>query len=160
MKRFNFTLETLAEIRRRKEDAVKLRLAAKNREVLAMQERLSGIDTSLVELQTEERQNRQNCTADVSELKHALTFRHKLQRDIRTATASLATLNKHVDGIRRELTTATKDKKALELLRESRLSDWKYRVHVAEQNFNDDVSQQKYIRTLHKTTQAARNATT
>lgn len=158
MKRFRFTLQTLADIKKRKEDAVKLRLAQKNREIIAAKDELAGIQGELADLMVSERQRRREM-ASLSSLRFSVTYRHKLQHDSAAKSNLIEKLTREADAVRQELVAATKETKALQLLKDRRYVEWKREARLREQGFIDDVSQQKYIRTLHAGARALRHAT-
>ncbi len=82
MQRFRFSLETLLELRRRKEDAVKLELARKQGEVGTAREELDALARELDTLQREEKESRRKMSGDVVLMRHAVAYRHKLKLDM------------------------------------------------------------------------------
>ena len=72
MKRFEFSLEALLEKRKREEEAVKLELADKNREVVQAQNELIEFERELKELQERQKRQRENVT-DVQPLKWSVS---------------------------------------------------------------------------------------
>jgi flagellar FliJ protein len=134
MQRFRFTLETLLELRRRKEDAVKLELARKQGEVGIAQGQLDALARAWDALQR------------VVLMRHAVAFRHKLKLDMLAKGRQIDELKAEAERIRKRLVKATQEVRALELLRERRFAEWRKEYRAEEQGFIDDVSQQGYIR--------------
>lgn len=145
MKRFVFRLETLLDIRKRSEEQIKLRLAKKNRKIIEKQKILEGCYQELKELQSSEKARRSGGEPVVL-LRYSVAFRHKLKGDILEAGRCIDDLRASVAAIRNELVEATKARRALEIIRERQLLAWKKSYNREEQNFIDDVAQQKYIR--------------
>jgi flagellar FliJ protein len=145
MKRFEFPLEALLEKRKREEEAVKLELAEKNKEILAAQNELQTIEGELKGLQEEEKKRREQ-VKDVLPLKMSVSYRNKLKLDMLKKGEDIHTLQMERGDIRKKLVKATQRKRALELLRENRYQEWLKENKRLEQVFLDDVSQQGFIR--------------
>lgn len=145
MKRFEFPLEALLEKRKREEEAVKLELAGKNKEITAAQNELLDIEKELRGLQEEEKRKRKQ-VKDVLPLKMSVSYRNKLKLDILKKGEDIHTLQMQRGDIRKRLVKATQKKRALELLREARYQEWLKENKRLEQVFLDDVSQQGFIR--------------
>jgi len=145
MKRFEFPLEVLLEKRKREEEAVKLELAGKNKEITAAQNELLDIEKELRGLQEEEKRKRKQ-VKDVLPLKMSVSYRNKLKLDILKKGEDIHTLQMQRGDIRKRLVKATQKKRALELLRETRYQEWLKENKRLEQVFLDDVSQQGFIR--------------
>jgi len=146
MQRFRFSLETLLELRRRKEDAVKLELARKQGEVGTAREELDALARELDTLQREEKESRRKMSGDVVLMRHAVAYRHKLKLDMLAKGRQIDELKAEAERIRKRLVKATQEVRALELLRERRFAEWRKEYRAEEQGFIDDVSQQGYIR--------------
>lgn len=145
MKRFEFSLEALLEKRKREEEAVKLELAEKNREVVQAQNELLDFERELKELQELQKRQRENVT-DVQPLKWSVSYRNKLKLDMIKKGGDIHKLQTDRGDIRKKLVKATQKKRAIELLRENRYQEWLKENKHSEQVFLDDVSQQGFIR--------------
>jgi flagellar FliJ protein len=145
MKKFHFPLEALLRLRKRKEDAVKRELADKNRQIMQAQSELRETEQRLKELQAQQKLER-GATTDILSLRQSVAYRHTLKSDLLTKGNALIALRQELDGIRRKLVQATKDKRALEIVREKRMAEWRAEYNAEEQEFIDDVSQKEYIR--------------
>lgn len=146
MKRFTFKLDTMLELRKQEEEKVKLELAEKNREIIALQEQLNHAYQSLKELQALEKERRSG-SEPVMEMRYSVAYRYKLKNDILTTGRSIDDLRAESNAIQQRLVEAIKRRRALEVIRERRYSAWKKNYLHEEQKFIDDVAQQKYIRT-------------
>jgi flagellar FliJ protein len=145
MKRYRFRLETLLELRKRKEDEFKQQLGKKNREMLASRKELLAINEALKSLQASEKKNRASARS-VVELRYSVTYRFKLREDILRKTRLIDELGAQAEDIRKKLVHAKQQRRAIEIVRERQLAAWKKEYASQEQAFIDDVSQQGYIR--------------
>jgi flagellar FliJ protein len=145
MKRFVFRLETLLELRKQTEEQIKLRLAEKNREIIEKRKILEAFYRELKELQSSEK-TRRSGDEPVLLLRYSVAYRHKLKADILHTGRSIDDLRAAANAVRAELVEATKARKALEIIRERQVLAWRKKYRREEQNFIDDVAQQKYIR--------------
>ena len=145
MKRFEFSLEALLEKRKREEEAVKLELADKNREIALAQGELLDFERELKELQELQKRQREYVT-DVLPLKWSVSYRNKLKLDMVKKGEDIHRLQMERVDIRKKLVKATQKKRAIELLRENRYQEWLKENKHSQQVFLDDVSQQGFIR--------------
>lgn len=145
MKRFHFPLQALLEIRKRKEDQIKRRLGEKNREILNVKKDCEHISDELKGLQSEQKEYR-NRTPDILMLKHSVAYRHKLKRDLIGRARDLESIRKEAGNIRVELVKATRDRRAIEIIREKRFAQWKKARAKKEQDFIDDITQTGFTR--------------
>ena len=144
MKRFTFKLDALLELRRQHEENIRLRLGEKNREIVAATRELNGLYKELKELQSTEKDRRAG-SEPVTLLRYSVAYRYKLKEDILRTGRVIDDLRAQAAAIRRELLGATKARRALEIIRDRQLEQWKKEYRRKEQNFIDDVAQQKYI---------------
>ena len=147
MKRFKFGLDTLLEMRCRKEEQVKLLLAEKNRTIIDAQKEFSEIHTQLKELQNSEKLKREH-VIDVTLLRYSVSYRFKLKENLLSAGQKIDDLKAQAEKIRKSLVAATKNRRAIEIIKEHRLAEWKKEYKSQEQGFIDDISQQGFIRKL------------
>jgi flagellar FliJ protein len=142
MKRFRFKLDVLLEIRKRREEKVKLELAEQNREILKQQEKLNKLHLELKTLQSEELIRRQN-ESSVLSLSYSVAYRFKLKKDMLTIGKQIDEIQENTYRIRKKLISATKDRKAVEILKEQQKTEWLKKFRTREQGFIDDISQKK-----------------
>lgn len=145
MKKFRFQLDTLLELRKRKEEKIKLHLAEKNRQVMEAQKEVNRIHDELKNLQNSEK-HRRGTSESITMLRHSVSYRFKLREDLLRAGQKMEDLRAEAVKVRKTLVTATKDRRAIEIVRERRLQEWKKEYSAKEQGFIDDVSQQGFIR--------------
>ena len=145
MKRFAFRLQPLLDIKKRREEDLKLELARKNAGVLSARGRAAENRKALSDFQDAEKLRR---TASVSaqSLRLSIAFRYRLQRDIAQAEAVVESLSREAAVLLHSLTEAKRESKTLEILRDKKRSQWKLDYKREEQEIIDDVSQKKYIR--------------
>ncbi|NLG19499.1 MAG: flagellar export protein FliJ [Fibrobacter sp.] len=145
MKKFRFQLDTLLELRKRKEEKIKLHLAEKNRQVMEAQIEINRIHDELKELQSSEK-HRRGTNESITMLRYSVSYRFKLREDLLKAGQKMEDLRAEAVKVRKTLVTATKDRRAIEIVKERRLQEWKKENRTKEQGFIDDVSQQGFIR--------------
>jgi flagellar protein FliJ len=146
MKRFQFRLDTLLALRKRREEQVKLELGKKNQEISRSQEELKTFIAALKTLQSSEKEKRAEHQETILELRYSVAYRFKLKQDIIKKGSQVEELGVQAAGIKKRLVKATQARRALELLREKKLSEWKKEYNTTEQGFIDDVSEQAFIR--------------
>ncbi len=147
MKRFRFRLEALLRIRRENEERVKLRLAGKNREIIAAVDDMNGFYRELKDLQASEKAAR-GPGASALLLRYGAAYRYRLKDDILKTGRHLEELNAEAAGIKREMLEATRKRRALEAVRDRQFAEWKKAYRRREQSVIDDVAQRKYIDSL------------
>jgi flagellar protein FliJ len=148
MKRFQFRLDVLLDIRKRAEEEVKKELAKKNGEIHAARRDREEIAGRLEAFFVEEKQQRLRIL-DLLALKFSVSYRSRLQKEILGKDRSIDGLAAELGAVRVRLAQATKDRRVLEILKEKRLARWKKEYKKEEQEYIDDVSQKGYVRRLH-----------
>jgi flagellar protein FliJ len=145
MKRFGFRLQTLLEMKRRREEDLARRVAEKNNEIILTQKGLRECHNRLSQFQSDEKRRR---TLGLSAflLRLSIAHRHTLQRDIEDAGRRLAGLRLELQAAVHSLTEAKKETRTLEILRDKKQSEWKLEYAREEQAITDDVSQKGHIR--------------
>jgi flagellar protein FliJ len=144
MKRFTFKLAPLLELRKQHEEGIKLMLAEKNREIITANRELAGHYEALKELQASEKSRRAGQEAVVL-LRYSVAYRYKLKSAILQCGRQIDDLRAEASAIQRKLLGATKARRALEIIRDRQHDTWKKEYRRKEQQFIDDVAQQKYI---------------
>lgn len=155
MKKFKFTLDPLLEVRKRKEDAVKLEFGRKNREILKANQEMLDIHDELKKLQTDEKERRRQ-NPDVQSMRQTVAYRSKLKIDMVAKGNVIQQLRREAEAVQKRLTQATKERRAIEIIGEHRLAEWKRDLLHQEQRLNDDISQQGYIRKMQAASPAER----
>jgi flagellar FliJ protein len=150
MKRFTFRLETLLELRKRKEDEIKQELGKKNNQISAARKELAALSEKLHTLQDEEKRKRHELTSAV-ELRYGVVYRFKLKKDILVKVRQIDDFSAQAHAVRRKLVKAQQDRRAIEIVRERQYDTWKKEYRTREQVFTDEVAQQGYIRKARET---------
>lgn len=152
MKKFQFSLEVLLGMRTRTERSIKNELAHKNRELFQAQQQLWEYNNTLLQLQQEQKSQRQSGDADLFSMRHTILYRNKLKLDMLKKGEEIHHLQNECDTIKKRLIKATQQKRALELVKEKKHQHWMKQNKIQEQVFIDEVSQQGFIRN-HRTAQ-------
>lgn len=145
MNKFRFRLEVLLDLRKKKEEKIKLTLAEKNHEVLSAVKLVNELHDGLKAFQENEKTSRSEHLDPVM-LRYSITYRYTLKKKLTDAIRHVDDLKAEAFRIQKELIAATQKRKAVEIVKEKRLIEWKRKNHIVEQNFNDDISQQAFIR--------------
>ncbi len=148
MNRFRFRLEGLLDMRKKKEDKIKLLLAEKNNSIIGAQKKINEIHNELQSFQRSEKEQRNNALNPLL-LRYSISYRYKLKQDLTFAVRNVDTLKAEAVKIQNELIEATKKRRAVEIIKERRLREWKKEANLHEQNFTDEISQQSFIRKKH-----------
>lgn len=146
MKKFKFTLDTLLDVRQKKEDKLKSQLAEKNREIIQLQKEVNLIHDQLKEFQSSEIKSRAENKIDPVLLRYSVTYRFKLKDDILKLVKQIDDLKAEAWEINAKLIEAVKDRRAIEILKEKRFQEWRKEYNLKEQKTIDDISQQSFIR--------------
>jgi flagellar FliJ protein len=145
VKRFSFKLEALLEARTREEDAVKLRLAEKNRQLQSLGADMEALHAKLSDMQLS--QKKQRSTADnVNALRQSVAYRHRLKLEMLKKGREVDDLREETEYVRDELITASRRRRAVEMLKERRYRAWRHEIKIKEQVVVDDISQTAYAR--------------
>lgn len=145
MNRFRFRLEVLLDLRKRREEKIKLLLAEKNNMILSAQKHVNEVHDALKELQESEKSQRKQILSAVL-LRHSISYRYKLKQDLVSAIRNLDDIKAEAYKINQALIIATQKRRAVELVKEKRFSEWKKKYNIYEQNIGDEISQQLFIR--------------
>jgi flagellar FliJ protein len=142
VKRFQFRLETLLNIRKRREEECKALLGRKNREVLAAKQSLDRLRAAFLDLQASEKKKRTDVRS-VIELRYSVSYRFKLRQDILGQNRVVENMKSQAVELRNRLIRATQQRRAIELVRERRYEQWRLERTREEQNFIDDIAQRR-----------------
>jgi flagellar FliJ protein len=145
MKRFRFRLEVLLDIRMRREEKVKLELAEQNKEILRQQDTLNELHEELKNLQSDELKRRQEQDS-ILLMNSSVAYRFKLKKEMLAVGRKMDEIQQNIYRIRKKLISATKDRKAVEILQERQKGEWLKKYRTQEQSFIDDIAQKNYIR--------------
>lgn len=145
MKRFQFKLQVLLDLKTRIEDEKKRELADVNAHLLGAQRILKDIEDEWYRLQEEEvKRRREGCSAQA--MGQAVAYRLRLQDTAIRQELEIQRIRAQQETKRQALVKATQEKKALENLRERRYEEWKTKVKREEMKMVDDICQIQYVR--------------
>lgn len=148
MKRFRFSLQTLLDIRERRENEIRNELS----KVVAQQNRERTVqaglrdDLSRYEERYRERMRQGTLRADEALTWHRFTDR--TARAIEAAEERILALEPQAREIRGRLMEAMKKRKVVEKLKDRRYEEYLYEVNREMNNENDDMNQKIYARKL------------
>ncbi|KMQ51163.1 hypothetical protein CHISP_1869 [Chitinispirillum alkaliphilum] len=145
MKKFVFSLEALLEVRIRKEEDIEKKLAQKNGEIELVRKEIERIQQDLKNFQISEKSRRAH-GEDIFSMRYSVSWRNQLKLDMLTMGKKYDDLCAQAYSIRQELTKATQEKKAVEIIKEKRYREWKLKHKREEQKALDDISTQGFIR--------------
>jgi flagellar export protein FliJ len=141
-RRFKFTLEAVLKQRLALEEQRQLRVAAMERERLALEERIRGYQRSIAgakndlrrRLGAEKGAGEGTGGVSLGDVRMQANASLHLVARAQQAVLELAGLHRRIDAARLELLKATTDRKAVELLKERRRREW-----VDEQRRREDA---------------------
>ncbi len=145
MKNFVFRLEALLDVKKRKEEEVKLLLAEVNRQAEQVRAEINRIQGMLKEFQVSEKLNRK-AGESIASMRSSVAYRHSLKLDLLREGRKLDEILQETHKIHQELVVASQERRAVEIIKEKRYADWKRKNSILEQGFIDEISQQGYIR--------------
>jgi len=145
MKRFYFSLEALLQKRNREEEYIKQEVSQKNSEIYDQQQQFEILQKQLTDMQKEQKHKRAD-VLNITDLKYSVSYRNKLKNDILKKGQDIQLLQKQLMDIKKRLIKAKQNKRAIEMIREKKYSEWFIENKRKEQGFIDDISQQRYIR--------------
>ncbi|NLL14143.1 MAG: flagellar export protein FliJ [Fibrobacter sp.] len=145
MKKFRFALQPVLSIRERKEEQIKLQYAAKIGQIVETQKTREGIIRELKNLQESEKQNRADAK-NITMLRYSVAYRFKLKNDLLTISQKIDDMNAEAFEIHKQLIQAAKERRAIELIKERQIKQWRKEYRLNEQGIIDDISQQGFIR--------------
>jgi flagellar FliJ protein len=146
MKKFIFKLDALLTVKRNREDEVKRQLAEKNREAGAAREEIKRAEAELKGFQRDVKEQRRGGGESVAELRQSVAHRNALKINLLKAGQKLDSVMVEAYGINQKLIKAAQERRAVEIIREKRLEEWKRENARAEQKLIDELSQQMFVR--------------
>jgi flagellar FliJ protein len=140
MKKFEFSLESILELRIREEDEAKAFLALQESEFQRIVNELGQKKQELQNFQKRDKEDRK--TADsASELRYSVSWRNTLKLDLLKIGQKLQDVSLDIERARKKLTEATIKRKALETLRDKKKAQWQKEFNKNEQKFLDEIAQ-------------------
>jgi flagellar FliJ protein len=139
MARFRFRLEPLLRARRLAEQARQRAVAEIERERLTLEDRLRRQQQFISEGKQEMR-DRMTGELDVDSMRLHAGATMRLMRDAERMVIALAGVHQRLDAARSELIEATRDRRAVELLRERRFEQWRAAIEKADDAAIDELA--------------------
>jgi len=146
-KRFIFRLETVLQVKLRKEDEEKKKLA----DLIAWQREEERILAEMVYREQNTRASLKEKQAtgqwiEVDELKRIANFLKKIAKDIEMQKEKLQEIERRIEEQRLALLQAVQERKTLEMLKEQQHEEWRAEVEAEEAKFLDELATLKYAR--------------
>lgn len=145
MKRFQFNLEALCHLYGRQEEAAKKNLGEANRLQILAEEEFVRLGKEY-DLYQDKETKRRETGETVQEMRLYIQYVFNLKRRIESQREEVKKAVIRVKLCREKLVEAKKRLKAIERIRENRLSAWKKERGKFEMKFLDDVCQQQFVR--------------
>ncbi|MDR0303691.1 MAG: flagellar export protein FliJ [Chitinispirillales bacterium] len=142
MKRFEFSLQSILELRIREEDEAKAFLVAQESELQRIGSELSQKKKELQDFQAREKEDRKSADS-ASELRYSVSWRNTLKLDLLKIGQKLQDVSLDIERTRKRLTEATIKRKSLEMLRSKKKLEWQKEFNKNEQKFLDEVAQSR-----------------
>lgn len=142
MKRFEFPLQTILELREREEDAAKAFLMSQEQEWVKIHGEFNSKKEELQDFQRREKENRISADS-ASELRFSVSWRNTLKFDLLKLGQQLQDISLDVERAKKKLTEATIKRKSLEMLKDKKKSEWQKEFNKNEQKFLDELAQSR-----------------
>ncbi len=146
MKPFVFKLETVLEMRRRKEDDAKVRLSEARNNLNAAKEILAQLHAQQLASWEEFRRKQAEGELVVTDYQLWYNFLTFLKKEIAKQEKVVTELAEKVALALKEMETAMKNRKAVEKLKEKRLEQYRLAVQAEEQIMLDEIAITRYQR--------------
>jgi len=148
MPRFNFKLQRVLQIKKYKEDQLKIELANLKREYIQQESILWTLEENLREQFILLDEKQRNLTNRIEEILWSYNYILKLQQDIKNQKKRLEELNEKINEITTRLIGASQEKQILENLKERKFNQFKLELEKQEEEFMDEVGITRYIREM------------
>jgi flagellar FliJ protein len=139
MPRFRFPLEPLLKARRHEERKKQLAVAVLERQRLELEDTLRRQNV-FIEAGRRSLADRLQGSIDIDALRTHARATIKAMQHANRLVLEIAGVHKRIETARGELVEATRDRRAVELLRERRFDAWKARIEKAEDADTDELA--------------------
>lgn len=147
MARFTFPLEAVLEARRERERSRQQAVAALERERIDIERRIAEYQNTIAETKQSLRDAlRSGSRSEARELRLHTSNALMLQGKAQQLTLQLAGAYKRLEHARAELASASADRKAVELMRERALEEWRRNEQRRERAELDDLACARHAR--------------
>lgn len=148
MPRFNFKLQRVLQVKKYKEDHLKIELANLKREYIQQESILWTYEENLQEQFVRLSEKQKNLTNRVEEILWSYNYIIRLQKDIERQKKRLEEVTEKIREVTTKLIGASQEKQILENLKERKFTQFKLELEQQEAEFMDEVGITRYI--LHK----------
>ncbi len=145
-KRFTFRLETVLTLRKRSEDRQRRAVAERLRDLQQSRERLSGLHQRAADTIARVRSGRRQDEFDVLRARQEHQWHGHLKRRIADQRQEIKDLQTTLDRERAELARRSKDRKAIDKLRERQLLAHQTEQNRRERAESDECATQMFMR--------------
>ena len=146
MKKFEFRLQRIMEVKEEIEKQKERDFAIAKRKALEEEYKLSEIKIQYENCWKDIENKTSQQTVDTSEIRQYYQYLQKLEGDIERQFICLQETNAEVEKRRDILIEATKERKILENLKGRKLASYQEELNRVEQNFFDEIAGNQYIR--------------
>ena len=140
---FRFRLQSILDLRTRKEDGLKKDFSLALEALYAEEERLKALNRDL-EAQLAQWDAEANGRTDISDFVMYDQYLAHLKKRILGQIRQIKVQQEKTETVRLDLVEATKDKRVLERLKERHYTDYRNRLDRLEQKFLDEIGTRKY----------------
>lgn len=142
MKRFEFSLQSILELRIREEDEAKAFLAAQEIQLQKLNGDFIRKKEELQNFQEREKESRKSAES-ASELRYSVSWRNSIKLDLLRMGQQLQDIALDIERAKKKLTEATTKRKSLEMLRDKKKLQWQKEYNKNEQKFLDEIAQSR-----------------
>lgn len=139
MPRFRFELQPVLDARKRAEDARRLEVAELEAERVSLEDGLRRRQRSIVESRSDARDELVG-RVDPDRLRATANASLAVMRDAQRTVLELAGVHRRLEAAQRRLQEASRDRRAIEIVRERRFEDWKQAIDRREQAALDEIA--------------------
>lgn len=146
MPRFNFKLQRVLQVRKYKEDLLKIELANLKREYIQQESILWTYEENLRQQFVILTEKQKNLTNRVEEILWSYNYIIRLQKDIENSKRKLEEMTEKIKKVTAKLIGASQEKQILENLKERKWTQFKLEMEKQEEEFMDEIGMTRYIR--------------
>ncbi|MBU1078165.1 MAG: flagellar export protein FliJ [Spirochaetes bacterium] len=146
MKRFQFRLQKLLEIREHKERLVKNELAKAERKKYIQVEKKDRMHAELDESRNKMKEEEKERLLSVERMKLYQRYFKRLGSGMKMQDKLIMIADEEIGLINEKLVEARKQRRILEKLKENKLKEYNYELQKEEQDFFDEVGNTNYIK--------------
>ncbi len=141
MKKFEFSLQKVMEVRQTEEKVLQKRLADAQCELRTARDELDTL-AGMLEQQLERKAEMQRCTINSARYMLVQNYIRNIEDYMEDTRQRITGLEAKVEEARLKLLEKAKEKKAIEKLRETRFEEYQRETRREEQDFLDEITAQ------------------